>query len=71
VAGEAATRGVTGYVRNLDRSDELEAILCGAVDAVDELLDRLRTGPRSARVVGIELTPLEPAPEYTGFDIRY
>jgi len=51
---EARQRGVTGFVRN--RSDgTVEAVLCGAPDAVAALVGLARSGPPRARVTDVEI----------------
>jgi acylphosphatase len=60
VEDEAANRGIKGWVRNR-RDGSVEAVLMGASEQVDEMIDACRKGPRSARVDTIEGT--EGAPE--------
>jgi acylphosphatase len=53
---EAARRlGLRGWVRNL-RSGEVEVIVSGPEDAVDELIGMCWSGPRAASVEAIEVT---------------
>ena len=55
----AASRGVTGWVRN--RSDgTVQAHLEGAPDAVAELVLWCRSGPRDADVEDLRVTATEP-----------
>jgi acylphosphatase len=48
-AEEARPLRVTGWVRNL-RNGTVEAVFCGADDAVNEMISRVRVGPIGARV---------------------
>jgi len=67
LAGRAESLDVAGWVRN--RADgSLEAVLEGAGDAVDSLVDWCRHGPRGARVDGVEVHDEEPA-GISGFTI--
>lgn len=51
-AEEAHSLRVTGWVRNL-RDGTVEAVFCGAEAAVDEMVDRVNTGPLGARVENV------------------
>ena len=59
---QATTLGLDGWVRNLDdaRSVELEAE--GDDNAIGQLLEAARVGPRPARVTSVEVEDLPPAP---------
>ncbi len=66
---EARRLGVAGWVRNR-RDGSVEALLDGAPEAVESLLDFLRRGPPAARVDALE-EATEPRPEgLQGFKIR-
>lgn len=68
-AREAERLGVAGWVRN--RADgAVEAELTGPPDAVDVLLDWLRTGPPGAAVAGVEVVELAASGATGGFSIR-
>ncbi len=49
----ALERGLEGYVRNR-RDGTVEAVLVGAPDSVDDMIEACRRGPPGARVTGIE-----------------
>jgi len=50
----AVELGITGFVRN--RHDgAVEALFCGAPDAVAAILERCRRGPAGARVARVEI----------------
>jgi acylphosphatase len=64
---EARRRSVAGWVRN--RSDgSVEAIVQGAPDAVDELVEWAQRGPPSARVIDVQVS--EASGEFSGFEQR-
>jgi acylphosphatase len=46
--------GLAGWVRNR-RDGSVEAVFAGPADAVGELLDGCREGPRGARVVAVTI----------------
>jgi acylphosphatase len=51
----ANLRGLRGWVRNHEAS--VEAVFCGAPNAVESMLEACRTGPRKAVVAGIAVEP--------------
>jgi acylphosphatase len=63
----AVALGLSGWVRN--RPDgSVEAVLAGPRDAVEDMIARCRTGPRAAKVTGLDVVPADiPAP---GFEVR-
>lgn len=64
----AAELNLDGWVRNR-RDGTVEAVFCGAGEAVDEMLARCRSGPTGARVADIQVVEDgEPVPD--GFVIR-
>lgn len=56
VAHEAMLRGLGGWVRNR-RDGTVEALLTGAPEAIEEMAELVRRGPRLASVEKIERTP--------------
>jgi len=67
----ATARGVTGYVCNLQRGDEIEVVACGDDDNLEDLAAELRSGPPGARVTEMKVDYLDPAPAFVDFTIRY
>ncbi len=59
---EATGAGVSGWVRN-SADGSVEAVLEGPAAAVDRVVAWCRTGPPSARVDGVEVTPEPPVGE--------
>jgi len=69
-AREARVLGVSGWVQNCP--DGSVAFLAqGGTPAVDQIVEWARTGPRFARVEGLELSPCEPIPGVREFEVRY
>lgn len=64
---EAERVGVAGWVRNL-RDGRVEAVFEGAPDAVNEMANWCRHGPRQAAVTTIEIVDEDPTGEL-GFRI--
>jgi acylphosphatase len=64
---EAERLGVCGWVRNR-RDGSVEAMVQGAQDAVDALIERARHGPRDARVTGVGVSAGDGS--YSGFEMR-
>ncbi|WP_209015110.1 acylphosphatase [Roseibium limicola] len=66
-ADEARKHGLTGWVRN--RKDGLvEALFCGSQDAVEEMLEQARSGPRWANVDDIQTSPVLEPEEHETFE---
>ena len=65
---QAELEGLAGWVRNLP-DGRVEAVFEGEKAAVDSLVQWCRTGPRLARVSGVELFDEDPQGE-SGFVIR-
>ena len=64
---EARRLGVAGWVCN--RHDgSVEAMVQGAPEAVEALIDWTRSGPPGARVTGVQVSAGEG--DYTGFELR-
>lgn len=64
---EADRRGLAGWVRNRS-TGEVEAVLSGPADRVDDMIAACRQGPTGARVTAV--TVLGPAGEVIGpFDV--
>lgn len=54
MAQQAQALGITGWVRNR-RDGSVEALICGATDAVQALIDWAQRGPVMARVEAVEV----------------
>lgn len=59
VTETATTHGLQGWVRNR-MSGMVEAVLIGPADAVDLAIEVCKTGPRHARVDGIDQSDATP-----------
>jgi len=66
---QADALGVSGWVRNCP-DGRVEAHLAGEEEAVTQMVKRLRRGPPSAVVAGIEVDDVDPQPD-AGFEIRH
>ena len=64
----ALSRGLQGWVRNR-RDGSVEAVLAGSDEAVDEMLSRLRSGPRGSRVDEVIIIG-EGTASACGFEVR-
>ncbi len=65
---QADSLGLSGWVRNC-ADGSVEAEVHGELEAVDELVGRLRKGPPAAMVTGLEVEEVEPGPRLP-FEIR-
>jgi acylphosphatase len=70
VRHEAATRGLTGYVRNGDDGRTVEVVAEGDDRPLEELLARLREGPRFARVDNVDVTYSEAGRGFSKFSVE-
>jgi acylphosphatase len=60
---------IKGWVKN--RSDgKVEAVIQGSSDSIDEMLERLRKGPGSARVDDIKIEGMEVDEKFDSFNVR-
>jgi acylphosphatase len=55
---QAIRLGLSGWVKNLPNGD-VEALLCGPSQAVEQMLAACRKGPRFAEVVALEVGEAE------------
>ena len=65
----ARTLGLTGWVMNL-RDGRVEAVIEGPADKVNALLEKLNTGPPSARVDDLKVTDTRPTGRFKDFEQR-
>ncbi len=68
VEAHALQLDLVGWVRNR-RDGSVEAVLQGAEDSVEEMLELCRKGPPAASVSGLELIG-EGVGAFQGFDVR-
>ena len=70
MAQQAQALGITGWVRNR-RDGSVEALVCGAADALQSLIDWAQRGPAMARVESVEVREALGAAEVlSGFEQR-
>jgi acylphosphatase len=70
VRHEAATRGITGYVRNSDDGRNVELVAEGDDAAIDDLARVLHEGPRFARVEEVEESYSEAGRGFAKFSVE-
>lgn len=63
--------GLSGYVRNLADGRSLEVVAEGRRQDLEQLLEYLRQGPRSARVMGVDVEWGEASGRYRRFGVAY
>jgi len=63
--------GLRGYVRNLPDMRSVEVVAEGQRDALEQLLDHLREGPRGARVDALDVTWSDATGRHTAFGVAY
>lgn len=63
--------GVKGWVKNL-RNGDVEAVLDGSKEDIETMIERLKTGPRSARVEHIREVEdsNQDGESFSGFSVR-
>ena len=62
--------GVAGFVRNLD-DGSVEVRAQGDGGSLEAFLDSLRTGPRMASVLEVDVREVDEPEAYHGFGVRY
>ena len=67
---QAESRGVTGWVRNLD-DGKVEAVFEGEENHVAALVDFCRKGPQGAMVTNVDVCSEEFLGEFTDFRVTY
>ena len=67
----AAELGLTGYVRNLPRSDAVEVQAEGERKQLKKLIGYLKLGPSAAKVERLVTNWSEYTGNYAGFKVRY
>ena len=68
--GHARRLGLTGWVMNL-RDGRVEAVVEGPTAGVAELLEKIKRGPRYARVDKMDVKDEKPTGEFETFSVRY
>ena len=63
--------GLTGYVRNGDDGRSLEVVAEGERQSLEQLLEYLRQGPRSARVDAVDVQWGEASGRFHHFGVAY
>jgi len=68
VQRQALVRGLKGFVRSL-RAGHVEVVVEGPAAKVGEFMDKLKRGPRAARVEGVDVTEERPEGHLKEFEI--
>ena len=71
VKSHANALGLTGYVRNLSKSDTLEVQAEGEKQKLEELIQVLHQGPTGARVEKVEAKWRNYSGDYSGFSVTH
>lgn len=66
---QAVVLGLSGWVMNCP-DGSVQALLCGESSSVDEMIMRMKLGPRFAEVQSVSVTEEEAHGQYTDFTIR-
>jgi acylphosphatase len=69
VQAKAQELGLGGWVRN-NMNGTVEVMAVGGREQLSQLHERLRSGPRAARVDNVEVFPAEPAQDAKTFRIE-
>lgn len=70
VQRHAESLDIDGYVCNLD-DGSVEVVAEGEKDKLTRLIDKLREGPRVARVDDVDITWLIDVGRYSRFEVRF
>jgi acylphosphatase len=70
VQRNAEAIGLTGYARNLD-DGSVEVFAEGEKEKLEQLIAKLKAGPRAARVERVDVEWLEYSGKYREFEIKY
>lgn len=68
---EARALGITGWVRNSPDGHSVEILAQGDPESLDQLLARLKQGPPSARVDGIQHSMRTRSERFSDFSITH
>lgn len=68
---QAHALGLDGYARNLPDGRSVEVVAEGPHPALEQLIERLRRGPRAARVDGVETAWGPARGDLDSFGVRY
>jgi acylphosphatase len=71
VGTRARALALTGYVRNGDDGRSVEVVAEGPRESLEQLISRLREGPRMSRVDALDIEWTEPTGDYRGFATRF
>lgn len=70
VAEQARALGIRGTTRNL-KDGSVEVLAVGTAGDLERLVEKLRAGPRGARVQAVASEPVTPVPGFDSFSIAW
>ncbi len=70
VRGQAGSRGLKGWVKNLP-DGTVEILAEGGEELLEDFINRVRQGPTFGSVSGLTLEWVEPSGLYTNFNITF
>jgi len=69
VYGRAVKLGLNGFAKNLYNGD-VEIEITGERSLIEELINEVKIGPRSAQVTDVKIKWIKPDQYYNNFEIR-
>jgi acylphosphatase len=69
--GEANKLGLTGWVRNSYKHDEVEVVIQGDEKKINELINYFKSNPLWVRVGNVTISELNKSEDFTDFSVRY
>ena len=70
VAEQARALGIRGYTRN-QKDGSVEVLAVGTAGDLERLIEKLRAGPRGARVQAVASESVTPVPAFDSFSIAW
>ena len=67
---EAVTLGLKGYVKNLNKSSEVESIIQGKLTTINQMLEIIKVGPKLGRIKNINSSNIDTNETYLSFEIK-
>ena len=67
---EAVALRLKGYVKNLNKNNEVEAIIQGTLTTINQMLEISKVGPKLGKVKNINSTNIDTNETYLSFEIK-
>ena len=71
VLRQANKLGLTGWVKNSHKYDEVEAVFCGEEKKILEIINHFKSNPLLIRVDNVTITELNKSDDFKDFSVRY